>query len=272
MLRIVVSFVNRLLLRILYVGRGAFTRLLLVTDEPLEVGYWTIRGLGAPLRMMCEYAGARYTIASFDALAKPDGSYDLDQWMKHKKPELLKLNALTNLPYVRVGGTVVSQSNACIAFLARRFGLMGENEEEVSKNEQCLCEVMDLRNDAIGLFYAGFGPDKDAVFEARKEAYYTRKVPAHYQKFEAWLRQQGTAYLVGDSPQAADFHLWEMLDQHEALGRFLGKPSLLETCPELRRYYAAFAALPQLQAYFAGPLHKLPINNKMAVFGAQPTA
>lgn len=29
---------------------------------PLEIGYWKIRGLGAPLRMLCEYAGVEYTV------------------------------------------------------------------------------------------------------------------------------------------------------------------------------------------------------------------
>lgn len=29
----------------------------------LIVGYWSIRGLGAPLRMMCEYAGADYEVS-----------------------------------------------------------------------------------------------------------------------------------------------------------------------------------------------------------------
>ena len=30
----------------------------------LTVGYWSIRGLGAPLRMMCEFAGADYEVSS----------------------------------------------------------------------------------------------------------------------------------------------------------------------------------------------------------------
>mmetsp|Transcript_23077 Transcript_23077/g.59289 ORF Transcript_23077/g.59289 Transcript_23077/m.59289 type:complete len:273 (-) Transcript_23077:225-1043(-) len=272
MLRLVLTLVNRLLLRIFSVGRGSLTWVLLKTDETIEVGYWSIRGLGAPLRMMCEYAGATWSDAQYDAIEKPDGSYNLDCWFKEAKPGLLKVNALTNLPYVRAGSEVITQSNACIAYLARRFGLMGTTEVEVSKNEQCLCQVMDMRNDAIGLFYAGFGPDKAAVFDAKKEAYYTKKVPVHLAKFEAWLSQQGTRFLIADTPLAADFHLWEMLDQHEELGKFLGKPSLLESFPNLKRYYADFRKLPSLQGYFNGALHKLPINNKMAVFGNKPAA
>jgi hypothetical protein len=98
MMRFVLALVNRLLIRFFSVGRGSFTWLLLKTDETLEVGYWKIRGLGAPLRMMCEYVGAAYEPLSFEAIEKPDGSFNLDSWFKERKPDLLKLNALTNLP------------------------------------------------------------------------------------------------------------------------------------------------------------------------------
>ena len=36
----------------------------------LIVGYWSIRGLGAPLRMMCEYAGADYEVSAMAAQAR----------------------------------------------------------------------------------------------------------------------------------------------------------------------------------------------------------
>mmetsp|Transcript_10967 Transcript_10967/g.37313 ORF Transcript_10967/g.37313 Transcript_10967/m.37313 type:complete len:273 (-) Transcript_10967:197-1015(-) len=272
MLRALLSIFNRLLLRLVSVTKAPLTYLLLKTDEEIIVGYWKIRGLGAPLRMMCEYAGASYRAENFEAVEKPDGGYDLSSWFAARKPGLLERNALTNLPFVEAGGTVIAQSNACLTFLGRRFSLLGATEEDLHKNEQCLAQVMDLRNDAISLFYGGFGPDKRQVFDARKEAHYEGKARGHYAKLEAWLGQQGTLYLVGESPQAADFHLWEMLDQHEELGRFLGKASLLEDFPRLKKLYGAFRELPQLQGYFEGPLHALPINNKMAVFGSQPSA
>jgi hypothetical protein len=51
MMRLLLNLVNRILLRFLSVGRTPFTWLLLKTDETVEVGYWAIRGLGAPLRV-----------------------------------------------------------------------------------------------------------------------------------------------------------------------------------------------------------------------------
>lgn len=292
MLRLLLSVVNRLLLRLVSLSRGPLTWALLKTDDVVEVGYWNIRGLGAPLRMMCEYVGASYTAVTFDVVEKAGGGWNVDAWFVEKKPELLKLNALTNLPYVRIGDQVVTQSNACFTFLGRRFGLMGSTEEEVSKNEQCLAQVHDLRNDAIGLMYGGFGPDKQAIFDGKKDGYLESTAKGHFSKLEKWLVHQGTPFLVGPSPQCADFHLWEMLDQHEALAKYVGKPSLLDGFPKLAAFYQRFRAaaapssrgggdmalmmlpvggdagdLPELQGYFNGPLHRLPINNKMAVFG-----
>ena len=58
-------------------------------------------------------------------------------------------------------------------------------------------------------------------------------------------------------------HPPKALDQlHSKLLHTLGSEYHL-----LRRFYSRFAALPQLADYFAGPLHALPINNKMADFG-----
>ena len=111
---------------------------------PLTIGYWNIRGLGAPLRMMAEYAGVDYEAKLHDS--------DTDEWAE-LKAELIKTNPLANLPYVIDGDTVVTQSNACFAYLGEKFGLLGSDATERVQCEQCLCQVMDLRNEAIELFY-----------------------------------------------------------------------------------------------------------------------
>jgi hypothetical protein len=37
------------------------------------IGYWSIRGLAAPLRMMCEYSGVPYTNKEYALAVKDDG-------------------------------------------------------------------------------------------------------------------------------------------------------------------------------------------------------
>ena len=52
------------------------------------------------------------------------------------KPVLSKKNPLMNLPYVIDGETVITQSNACLLYLGRKFNLNGKNEDEIAKNDQ----------------------------------------------------------------------------------------------------------------------------------------
>ena len=110
----------------------------------LTIGYWNIRGLGAPLRMMAEFAGEPYHAKLFDS--------SNDEWATYKA-ELIKINPFANLPFVRDGDRVITQSNACMSYLGTKFGLLGKDDEERAQVEQCLCQVMDLRNDAVALFY-----------------------------------------------------------------------------------------------------------------------
>jgi hypothetical protein len=69
-----------------------------------------------------------------------------------------------------------------------------------------------------------------------------------------------------DAPTAPDFHAWEMIDQHEAVVKDLGKDSLLADFPLLSKFHAAFKALPELAGYFASPAAKFPLNNPQAAF------
>jgi len=186
----------------------------------LVVGYWAIRGLGAPLRMMCEYAGADYTPVNYE-LQGQSGSWDASAWF-NEKPALKARNPLMNLPYVIDGDRVITQSNSCLLYLGRKFGLSGKNEDETAKMEQCLCQAFDLRNDAVNTFYSSKEDIKQFV---------EKNLVVHYDKFEAWLAHQGTKFLASDEPTAADFHLWELLDQMELLARFLERPSFLESNP-----------------------------------------
>eukprot|EP00729_Bicosta_minor_P025211 gene25211-4085_t len=112
--------------------------------------------LAAPLRMMAAYVGADAEFVMYFVEEKEGGGWDRSKWMEDAKPAIKEANALANLPYVKTeDGTVITQSNACLSFLARRFKLMGSNEKQVSETEQLMCQVMDLRNSAVSRFYSG---------------------------------------------------------------------------------------------------------------------
>eukprot|EP00408_Alexandrium_pacificum_P014713 CAMPEP_0171235218 /NCGR_PEP_ID=MMETSP0790-20130122/41833_1 /TAXON_ID=2925 /ORGANISM="Alexandrium catenella, Strain OF101" /LENGTH=228 /DNA_ID=CAMNT_0011701523 /DNA_START=181 /DNA_END=867 /DNA_ORIENTATION=- len=222
------------------------------------VAYWEIRGLGAPLRMLCEYAGAEYENKMYKC-KEVDGGWDKSDWFD-AKPALKDKNALMNLPHVIDGDVVVSQTLACFSYLGKKFGLYGSTPADAVKVDQILCEAQDLRNAAVGCFYSSA-----ESFETRKDGHY-KAVKGYYGKFELWLTQQGTAFTAGPAPTAGDFHLWEMLDQHEAFAQKIGKPSLLGEFPKLKALHAALKAEPKLQKYFEGPMYALTINQKFGSF------
>ena len=227
----------------------------------LEVGYWDIRGLGAPLRMMCEYAGVEYKPVNYTVSPKEGGGWDTSDWF-NKKPALKEKNALMNLPYIVDGDTVVTQSNACLTYLGRKFKLNGETEHEQTKMEQCLCEIFDLRNNIVRMAYGS----ADQFTTENVKIFFSTCVGTSYGKLEAWLNQHGTVFLASDKPTTADFHLFELIDQMEILARKQNLPSPMTDFPKLQEFYKKFAAIPAIAKYLESDLAKLPMNNKMATF------
>ena len=220
----------------------------------IELGYWPIRGLGAPARMLCEYAGADYADVNYA---------DAGSWFAGKKPELASGNALINLPYVECDGQVVTHSSVVLEFLGQVTGVDAfASEDHRWANAQALAEIYDLRNALMGVVYPfnGKTTTKEA-FEKNCDDHINATLGKFYAKFETLLKQRGMEFLIRDAPSSADIHLFEMLDQHEIIANRRGMKSPLETFPELKRYHANFKALPQLEKYFASAAYALPMNS-----------
>ena len=63
----------------------------------MTIGYWSIRGLGAPCRMMTMYAGVKARFELYDLKPKEGGGWDGSAWFGSKKA-LKQRNPLMNLP------------------------------------------------------------------------------------------------------------------------------------------------------------------------------
>uniref|UniRef100_A0A7S0IWP0 glutathione transferase n=2 Tax=Calcidiscus leptoporus TaxID=127549 RepID=A0A7S0IWP0_9EUKA len=229
-----------------------------------EMGYWNIRGLAAPLRMMSAYAGVPIKEQQYDLEAQEGGGWAAPTWFASAKPALQEKNAMINLPYVvdEASGLVITQSTACYTYLGRKFGLMGSTDEQTARVEQTLAQAFDLRNDLMKVVYPFTGVTPE-TYPAEAAKHLSKTANGHFSKFEGFLCDQ---YSAGAAPTAGDFHLWEMLDQHVMMAAALSLPSPLESFPKLAALHKALRELPQLQEYFEGPNYKLPCNNKMANF------
>jgi hypothetical protein len=90
--------------------------------------------------MMVMYSGRPLHSICYDYGVASDGSFVEDSWFS-VKDSLKRNDPLINLPYVKEGNLIVSQTNACLLHLGRKLLMMGKNEEEQSFCEQLLCEV-----------------------------------------------------------------------------------------------------------------------------------
>jgi len=227
------------------------------SNSELTVAYWAIRGLGAPLRMICEYKGANYKAVNYEA-KMVEGKLNKDCWFKdpNAKQAILKRNPLANLPYLIDGDLVICQTNAIFKYLGRKFDLYGNNDIEMSKTEQCLYQIYDLRNDMVRVFY-----DPTGKFEQLADALLNKKAPTHLKKMENWLAMYKTVYCISDTPCVADFHLWELIDQLEMFAKDRKHDSLLKGYPNLQQLYTKFRNLDALANYFKSDSYKLPCNN-----------
>lgn len=234
--------------------------------EELEVGYWTIRGLGAPCRAMVMAAGVRLRATCHDCKPTLDGGYDRSAYFLNRV-KLREKNPLANLPYViDEHGTLITQTNACFMYLGRRLDMLGDGSDgDLSKCEQLLGEAMDLRNSMTRNAYS-----QGDQIDACRQVLENQKTEGSLRKLENWLQAKATGsklYFVGSKLSAPDFHIWEQLDQytHMALHHRLDPP--LAALPHLKAFYDNFRTLPQNQAYLSSTLHQLPFNQKMAKFG-----
>ena len=251
-------------------------------DDGLEnpryiIAYWSIRGLGAPLRMMLSAAEVDHWVAFYDVTEGDDGKWCKDPYFNDKAWLKDEYNPLMNFPFLVdcANDRVLSQTNAIFTFLGRELNMLGSNAWEQTLCEELLSEVMDVRNKMVRFAYAASTPTD----QHEAETLIQRKGPvaSGYDKIELYLKKKkekhdnASPFLVGDGVTAPDFHLWEMLDQFDGLCKSFGLPSLLDdTRPNLTAFKTAIESLPQIKSYLSAEYMKIPYNNCYARFGSLP--
>ncbi|XP_007529405.1 glutathione S-transferase Y1-like isoform X3 [Erinaceus europaeus] len=114
----------------------------------MTLGYWDLRGLTLPIRMLLEYTDTKYEEKMYTIGDAPD--YDRSQWLNEK----FKLGLdFPNLPYLIDGTHRLTQSNAILRYIARKHNLCGETEEERILVDVLENQFKDTRMQLIRLCY-----------------------------------------------------------------------------------------------------------------------
>src|SRR3989338_6102103 len=210
----------------------------------VEIGYWRIRGLLEPLKLLCEYAGQEYVLRQWSFA-------EVEDYRAFKETQPV----YCNLPFLRDGDLFLVQSSAILRHLGRRHGLLGDSPLEQALADVVCEQVMDLRNDFINVCYS----KDEATFNALAEKYVSTQLPLSLRKLSCMLGE--CPFFGGQRPCYADFHAYEMLKQNS-----LFSPATLLPFPSLGAYLLRFEAIPAVAAYLSSDRHvQHPINNSMAM-------
>ena len=255
----------------------------------ITVGYWSTKGLGAVCRMVVLYSG--YSLKAKNYKLQPvskDNSltYDGSEWHDSDKIDLKKRNSLINLPYMELVNSsgdelLISQSNACLSFLGRKFNMFGKNEVEESKCEQLLLETNDLRSVITSFAYTHY-KNKDLENEAAKEVFtkaFQNNNAGKIQKFENWMKKNQddkNYFLINNETTIPDFNLFDILDfyveflQYYNFATDKNKKNIFNELgyPNISKFYNNFIQLPKMQKYLNSIFYTLPYTNKSARFGS----
>ncbi|KAH3876559.1 glutathione S-transferase Mu 4-like [Dreissena polymorpha] len=213
------------------------------------LGYWKIRGLAAPIRLLLTYAGEEFEDVQYESGDGPE--FSRAAWLD-VKPSFADTFSFPNLPYYIDGDVKITQSNAILRTIARKHNLDGESVQEKAEVDMMLDQAMDLRNGVVRLCY---NPD----YEKLKDDYF-KNIQGSLQLFEK--RLNGRNWFGGNKVTVADFPMYELLDQHIRM-----KSDSLDPYPRLRDFLVRFAQLPKVKEYLAkDSVKNLLINGKMAAF------
>ena len=255
----------------------------------ITVGYWSTKGLGSVCRMVVLYSGYSLKAKNYRLLPimKDDSfTYDGSEWHEEDKINLKKRNSLINLPYIELtnsDGTelLISQSNACLSFLGRKFNMFGKNEVDVSQCEQLLLETNDLRNVITTFAYTHF-KNKDLENEAAKDVFtraFQNNNVGKIQKFENWMKENQNNenyFLINNKITIPDFNLFDILDFYVEFLKyynFVNDKNIKNIFnelgyPNISKFYNNFIQLPKMEKYLNSIFYKLPYTNKSARFGS----
>ena len=228
----------------------------------LELGYWAIRGLGQPIRFLLAHAEVAFSEVRLginqDGSGVADESYD---WEIHKGTLSMPF---PNLPYLidSSGPTKVqlTQSNAVMRYLARRFDYYGDTTSDLICIDILQDEAYDFRNAIISTAYT-LGTEYEAVFDE----FASITVPRYLDGFANYLSNRGiSTHFVGSRISLVDFILYELIWQIN----IMVPGSITDTSrPSLQKFIDAFEKNPQIAAYMARSDYiDRPINSTWASF------
>ncbi|XP_023324889.1 uncharacterized protein LOC111698714 isoform X1 [Eurytemora carolleeae] len=175
------------------------------------LGYWDMRGIGEPIRLILEHAGACYD----------------DRRILTSKPKWLKFKTslgydFPNLPFYQDEDVKITHSKAILKHLGRKYGLDGSTVKAKAEVDMMLDQAVEIRKPIFLLCYR---PDFSAEL------------------LKNWTEGENI-WFVNNELTIVDFLFWEILDVYRLL-----IPGCLSKHGGLESFHARFPSLPGVKEY-----------------------
>ena len=237
---------------------------LIQENADITLGYWGIRGLGQPIRLLLASADVPFSEIRLGVLQ--DGTL-LNE--NKEDEDWGSVRATLDMPFPNLPFLIdnsekppvnLSQSNAILRYLARRFDFYGDSESDRIEIDVLQDEAYDFRNEIIDTAYT-----LDESYAAKFENFSTNTLPHYLDSFEAYLAQRNQKYFfVGNRLSLVDFILYELFWQMTLM-----VPNSISEFnrPALFAFIRAFEKEPRIENYLKSENYiERPINSPWASF------
>nr|XP_047131840.1 glutathione S-transferase Mu 1-like [Hydra vulgaris] len=198
------------------------------------LGYWRIRGLAQPIRLLLGYTKTEFEDKMYDVGDAP--TYDRSAWTDVKYTLGLDL---PNLPYFIDGDIKLTMSNAILRYIARKNNMVGNTEHEICRVDMMENELMDFRNAFSSLCSSTKLEDLDEAL-----IIYKTNVQTRLKLYSDFLGESD--FLAGQKLTFVDFIFYELLDLHKLL-----KDNILAPFPKLEAFVKRFEELPEIHEFMS---------------------
>ncbi|XP_065937989.1 S-crystallin SL11 [Magallana gigas] len=190
--------------------------------------YFDTKGRAEVIRLAFVVAGQ-----SFE-----DKRFPMEEWQTVKPTIPQK-----QLPCLQVDGRLIPQSGAIMRYVAREFGLYGDNNDENTRVDVIIGTAEDFLKSAIAIHY-----EKDETKKAElKKDLEENKLPQFFSLLEDILKENndGDGFFVGKKISLADILIYDITDQVGATAKLPAFPPKLGGLIERVKNY------PKIKEYLA---------------------